>query len=96
MPLSILGLLCLVLLWFMPRRMHYFTDFSVASCTDCYRPRPFGLLLHLSGGAIGVCMSRMQPETRLPNKHLVVHSLWLNANVSRPPKTVRTTMDVPV
>ena len=56
----ILGLLAAAMLWFAARKVHYVTDFSAASYSDYFWPRRWGLLLHLSGGAVAISVGLVQ------------------------------------
>lgn len=47
---GVLSTLAVALLWFVSKKFHYFTDYSLRSYSDYYWPRRSGLLLHLTGG----------------------------------------------
>ena len=56
----ILGLLAAAILWFAAGKHHYVTDFSAASYSGYFWPRRWGLLLHLSGGAVAISVGLVQ------------------------------------
>ena len=55
-----LGVLAMMLLWFVSRKIHYLTDYSIESYTDYFWPRRAGLILHLAGGASAIVAGLVQ------------------------------------
>jgi len=50
--LVVLSALALALAWFASQKLHYLTDYSLASYSDNFWPRRAGLIPHLAGGAV--------------------------------------------
>ena len=73
--LGVLLALALVLLWFVAHRLHYFTDFSLASYSDYYWPRRMGLILHLTGGSLAISVGLVQIWLGLTNRVGIAHRM---------------------
>ena len=73
--LGVLLALGLVLLWFVAHRLHYFTDFSLASYSDYYWPRRMGLILHLTGGSLAISVGLVQIWLGLTNRVGIAHRM---------------------
>jgi hypothetical protein len=58
--LIVLGTLAIALLWFVVQKIHYLTDYSLASYTDYLWPRRAGLIPHLVGGALAITTGLVQ------------------------------------
>lgn len=67
-----LSALAIALLWFVSRKFHYFTDYSLASYTEYFWPRRVGLIPHLAGGALAISVGLVQIWLGLTNR---VHTL---------------------
>jgi len=57
---ALLGALGLVVLYFAKDKVHFFADFSEPSYSPYFWPRRFGLLLHISGGAVAISTGLVQ------------------------------------
>jgi uncharacterized membrane protein len=55
-----LAALAILLSWFAAFRLHYLTDYSLASYTDYYWPRRAALIPHLLGGAVAISAGLLQ------------------------------------
>ena len=71
--LVVLGGLAFALVWFVSRKIHYFSDFSLASYSEYYWPRRIGLLLHLSGGVTAISVGLVQIWLGLTNRVSTLH-----------------------
>lgn len=58
--IAVLAVLTAALLWFVGRKLHYLTDYSLQSYSDYFWPRRGGLLLHLAGGALAITTGLVQ------------------------------------
>lgn len=65
--------LALALLWFVVQRLHYLTDYSVASYTDYFWPRRAGLVPHLVGGLLAITAGLVQIWLGLTNRVSTLH-----------------------
>jgi len=57
---AITALLLAAMTWFVARRVHYLTDYSLASYTQYFWPRRIGLAAHLSGGMVALAAGLIQ------------------------------------
>lgn len=74
LPLTVvLAVLATALLWFFVQKVHYLTDYSLASYTDYYWPRRAGLIPHLAGGAIAITAGLIQIWLGLTNRVGTLH-----------------------
>ena len=74
LPLIIvLAALAVALLWFVGHRLHYLTDYSVASYSDYFWPRRGGLVLHLTGGVLTITAGLVQIWLGLTNRVSTLH-----------------------
>src|ERR1700753_1408365 len=69
----VVAALAAALLWFVGHKMHYVTDYSVASYSDYYWPRRAGLLLHLAGGSLAITVGLVQIWLGLTNRTSTLH-----------------------
>jgi uncharacterized membrane protein len=65
--------LAAALLWFVSHKIHYVTDYSVASYSDYFWPRRAGLLLHLAGGGLAITAGLVQIWLGLTNRTSTLH-----------------------
>ena len=65
--------LALALLWFVSQKMHYVTDYSLASYSDYFWPRRAGLVLHLAGGAVAITAGLVQIWLGLTGRTSALH-----------------------
>ena len=71
--LVVLSALALALAWFAGQRLHYLTDYSLASYTDYFWPRRAGLISHLTGGAVAITAGLVQIWLGLTNRVNQLH-----------------------
>jgi hypothetical protein len=71
----VVAALALALLWFVNTKMHYVTDYSLASYSDYFWPRRAGLILHLAGGLVAISAGLVQIWLGLTNRTSGVHRL---------------------
>ena len=71
--IAILGALAAALLWFVSKKVHFFTDYSPASFSDYYWPRRSGLLLHLAGGSLAISTGLVQIWLGLTHRTSALH-----------------------
>lgn len=57
----------------MSQRLHYLTDYSLASYSDYFWPRRAGLIPHLAGGAVALTAGLVQLWLGLTNRVGAVH-----------------------
>jgi uncharacterized membrane protein len=69
----VLAALTTALLWFLPPKIHYFTDYSPASYSDYFWPRRAGLLAHLVGGATAISCGLIQLWLGLTGRTSTLH-----------------------
>ncbi len=69
----VLATLALALLWFVSQRLHYLTDYSLASYSDYFWPRRAGLIPHLAGGAMALTAGLVQLWLGLTNRVGALH-----------------------
>ena len=69
----VLAALIAALLWFLPPKIHFFTDYSVASYSDYFWPRRAGLLAHLIGGALAISSGLVQIWLGLTGRTSALH-----------------------
>jgi hypothetical protein len=69
----VVAALAAALLWFVGHKMHYVTDYSVASYSSYYWPRRAGLLLHLAGGGLAITAGLVQIWLGLTNRTSTLH-----------------------
>jgi uncharacterized membrane protein len=69
----VVAALAAALLWFVGHRMHYVTDYSLASYSDYYWPRRAGLLFHLAGGGLAITAGLVQIWLGLTNRTSTLH-----------------------
>lgn len=65
--------LALALLWFVVQRLHFLTDYSLASYTDYFWPRRAGLIPHLVGGLLAITAGLVQIWLGLTNRVGTLH-----------------------
>ena len=65
--------LALALLWFVSQKMHYVTNYSLASYSDYFWPRRAGLVLHLAGGAVAITAGLVQIWLGLTGRTSALH-----------------------
>ena len=71
--LVVLSALALELAWFVSQKLHYLTDYSLASYSDHYWPRRAGLIPHLAGGAVAITAGLVQIWLGLTNRISQLH-----------------------
>jgi hypothetical protein len=71
--LILLAALFVALLWFAIPRAHYVSDFSLASYSNYFWPRRFGLLFHLTGGLIAITTGLVQIWLGLTHRTGTLH-----------------------
>lgn len=71
--LVVLSAPALALLWFVAHKVHYLTDYSLASFSDYYWPRRGGLIPHLAGGAVAITAGLVQIWLGLTNRVSQLH-----------------------
>lgn len=71
----LLALLAAALVWFVSRRAHYFTDYSLDSYTEYYWPRRAGLIPHLLGGTVAITAGLVQIWLGLTHRISNLHRL---------------------
>jgi uncharacterized membrane protein len=69
----VVAALAAALLWFVGSRVHYLTDYSLASYSDYYWPRRAGLILHLTGGVFAITIGLVQIWLGLTNRTSTLH-----------------------
>jgi uncharacterized membrane protein YozB (DUF420 family) len=69
----VLSMLAVALLWFVSKKIHYATDYSLRSYSDYYWPRRSGLLLHLTGGMLAISVGLVQIWLGLTNRVYALH-----------------------
>lgn len=73
MLIVVVAALAAALLWFVGHRLHYLTDYSVASYTEYFWPRRAGLVLHLLGGIVAIVTGLVQIWLGLTNRTSTLH-----------------------
>jgi len=58
--LGVIGLLAILMLWFLSGRIHYIADISETSYSPYFWRRRAGLLLHLGGGFVAIVSGLVQ------------------------------------
>jgi uncharacterized membrane protein YozB (DUF420 family) len=71
----VLAVLAAVLLWFVGQRLHYVTDYSLASYSDYYWPRRAGLIPHMAGGVVAITAGLVQIWLGLTNRTSGLHRI---------------------
>src|SRR5882724_9879510 len=71
--LVVLALLAAALLWFVTRKLHYLSDYSLGSYTDYFWPRRAGLIPHLAGGVVAITAGLAQIWLGLTNRVSTLH-----------------------
>ena len=71
----VLTVLAAALLWFVTRKLHYFTDYSIASYSDYFWPRRAGLIFHLAGGMAAITVGLAQIWLGLTNRVSTLHHM---------------------
>jgi uncharacterized membrane protein len=69
----VLAALATALLWFIGQKLHYLTDYSLASYTDYFWPRRVGLIPHLAGGVLALAAGLIQIWLGLTNRVGTLH-----------------------
>jgi hypothetical protein len=69
----VLAALVIALLWFVSQKLHYLTDYSLASYTDYFWPRRGGLIPHLAGGGLAIGCGLIQIWLGLTNRVGTLH-----------------------
>jgi len=70
---ALLGALALVVLYFARTKVHFFADFSEPSYSPYFWPRRFGLLLHITGGAVAISTGLVQLWLGLTGRTSAAH-----------------------
>jgi uncharacterized membrane protein len=70
---AVLAALALAILWFVGHRLHYLTDYSIASYSDNFWPRRRWLIPHLAGGAVALTAGLVQIWLGLTNRVGALH-----------------------
>lgn len=73
--IGVLGTLAAALLWFVSHKLHYFSDYSLASYTEYFWPRRVGLILHLTGGVLAISVGLVQIWLGLTNRVSNLHRM---------------------
>lgn len=71
----VIAALAAALLWFVGHRVHYLTDYSLASLTDYYWPRRGGLIPHLIGGSLAIVTGLVQIWLGLTHRVKTLHRM---------------------
>jgi uncharacterized membrane protein len=71
--IAVVAALALALLWFVSQKMHYVTNYSLASYSDYFWPRRAGLVLHLAGGALAITAGLVQIWLGLTGRTSALH-----------------------
>jgi uncharacterized membrane protein len=69
----LLAVLAAALLWFVTSKLHYLTDYSVASYGDYFWPRRAGLVPHLVSGTVALTVGLAQIWLGLSNRVKTLH-----------------------
>lgn len=69
----VLAALAMALLWFAGQRLHYVTDYSLASYSDYFWPRRAGLIPHMAGGVLAIVAGLVQIWLGLTNRVGTLH-----------------------
>jgi uncharacterized membrane protein len=69
----VLAVLATALLWFVVQKIHYFSDYSLASYSDYYWPRRAGLFPHLLGGSLALVTGLIQIWLGLTHRVNTLH-----------------------
>ena len=69
----VLGALAIALFWFVVQKIHYLTDYSLASYTDYFWLRRAGLIPHLVGGGLAITTGLVQIWLGLTNRVGTLH-----------------------
>src|SRR5215469_10222502 len=69
----VLAALAMALLWFAGQRLHYVTDYSLASYSDYFWSRRAGLIPHMAGGVLAIVAGLVQIWLGLTNRVGTVH-----------------------
>ena len=69
----VVAALAVALLWFVSQKMHYVTNYSLASYSDYFWPRRAGLVLHLAGGALAITAGLVQIWLGLTGRTSALH-----------------------
>jgi uncharacterized membrane protein YozB (DUF420 family) len=68
-----LAVAALGILWFLGKKVHYYTDISVESYTGYFWPRRGGLIPHIFGGLVAICAGLVQIWLGLTNRTGKLH-----------------------
>jgi uncharacterized membrane protein len=71
----VLAALAMALLWFAGQRLHYLTDYSLASYSDYFWPRRAGLVPHMAGGVLAIVAGLVQIWLGLTNRVGTLHRM---------------------
>ncbi len=71
--LLVLAALAMALLWFVVQKIHYLTDYSLASYSPYLWPRRAGLVPHLLGGALAITAGLVQVWLGLTHRVGTLH-----------------------
>lgn len=71
--IAVLTTLGALLIWFVVQKVHYLTNYSLASYTSYYWLRRFGLIPHLIGGALAITTGLVQIWLGLTNRVSTLH-----------------------
>ena len=71
--IAVVAALALALLWFVAKKAHYLTDYSLASYTDYFWTRRAGLIPHLAGGVLAITTGLVQIWLGLTNRISTLH-----------------------
>jgi hypothetical protein len=70
---TILTVAAVGIVWFVGRKIHFYTEFSVDSYSGYFWPRRFGLIPHIFGGLLAICAGLVQIWLGLNNQTGKLH-----------------------
>jgi uncharacterized membrane protein len=71
--LVVVAALAAAIVWFVGHRLHYLTDYSLASYSDYFWPRRLGLYAHVSAGIVAISAGLVQIWLGLANHVGTLH-----------------------
>src|SRR5579859_7847016 len=78
----LVALLVAAIAWFVAHKLHYLTDYSLASYTEYYWPRRIGLAMHLVGGTLAIVTGLIQIWLGLTHRVSQLHRVLGKAYAS--------------